>query len=111
MILKLGFTPRAEARLRDIARHTLETFGAHQAQKYEALLIERCAMLASGRVPSRSCSSITRDTSDTDLLYARAGEHFLIHAIEDDEVTIIDILHTRSDLPRWIAAIDAMGGA
>ena len=40
----------------------------------------------------------------------RAGEHFLVFLDRPDEVIIVDILHSRSDLPRHVAALTALEG-
>ncbi|MBO6868958.1 MAG: type II toxin-antitoxin system RelE/ParE family toxin, partial [Thalassococcus sp.] len=40
-----------------------------------------------------------------DLRYIRAGEHFVVYVETNLTVTIIDILHSRCDLPRHIAAL------
>ncbi|MFT6532796.1 MAG: plasmid stabilization system protein ParE [Limimaricola cinnabarinus] len=102
-------TPRAEESLVDIALWTLETFGPRQAEIYETELLDRCAALAAGRAASRDCSSLLDPDADaeTDLRYARAGEHFMVFIDTPDELVILDILHGRSDLPARIAAIQA----
>jgi toxin ParE1/3/4 len=96
-------TRRAEASLIDIARWTIKTFGARQAEIYETDLIARCEAIAKGEVASRSCAVLVE--SYQKLRFTRAGEHFLVFLENDDVVTIVDILHSRSDLPRHIAAL------
>lgn len=99
-------TRRAEDSLVEIARWTIETFGPRQAEIYEAELLERCDAIVSGQAYSRSCSILVDDAAD--LRYLRAGEHFLVFLDRPDEVIIVDILHSRSDLPRHIAALSAL---
>ena len=99
-------TPRAEQALVEIALWTMETFGGRQADFYESDLIERCGALARGEMISRSCGILVDHTSD--LRYARVGEHFLIFLDDPEELIIIDFLHSRSDLPRHIAALEMM---
>ncbi len=96
-------TRRAETSLVDIALWTIETFGQHQADVYETELIARCEAIARGEVASRSCSVLIDDANN--LRYARAGEHFLVFFDHPDEIIIVDILHSRSDLPHHISAL------
>lgn len=99
-------TRRAEASLIEIARWTIETFGARQADLYEAELLDRCDAILSGRAHSRSCSILVDDAAD--LRFVRAGEHFVVFLDRPDEVIIVDIVHSRSDLPRHVAALTAL---
>ena len=99
-------TRRAEESLVEIARWTIETFGPRQADIYEAELLSRCDAIVSGQAHRRSCSILVDDAED--LRYLRAGEHFLVFLDRPGEVIIVDILHSRSDLPRHIAALSAL---
>lgn len=99
-------TRRAEASLVEIAKWTIVTFGHKQADTYEAEPLERCQAILSGQAHSRSCAVLVDDAAD--LRFARAGEHFLVFLDRPDEVIIIDILHSRSDLPRHVAALTAL---
>jgi plasmid stabilization system protein ParE len=101
-------TRRAEDSLFEIARWTIETFGQRQADIYEAELLSRCEAIVSGEAHSRSCSILVDDAAD--LRYLRAGEHFLLFKDGPDDVIIVDIIHSRSDLPRHIAALTALKG-
>ena len=96
-------THRAEASLVEIARWTIDKFGPHQADLYEQELIERCQAITEGRVVSRSCSILVEVAAD--LRYVRAGEHFLVYLDQPDVVVIVDILHSRCDLPQHISAL------
>ena len=96
-------TRRAEESLVEIADWTMETFGANQADAYEAELISRCEALARGEVASRSCAALVDDAAD--LQYCRAGEHLLVFVVRGDATVIVDILHGRSNLPQHIAAL------
>ena len=102
----LRLTRRAEASLVDIAGWTIETFGVRQAEFYEAELLDRCEAILSGQAHSRSCSILVDDAAD--LRFARAGEHFVVFLDRPDEVIIVDFLHSRSDLPRHVAALTAL---
>ena len=99
-------TRRAEASLTKIARWTIKNFGLRQAELYEAELLNRCTEILNGQVHSRSCAILVDDADD--LRFVRAGEHFLVFLDQPDEVVIVDILHSRSDLPRLLAAVKAL---
>jgi plasmid stabilization system protein ParE len=99
-------TRRAAVSLVEIAKWTIETFGARQAELYEAELLDRCEAIVSGQAHSRSCSILVDDAPD--LRFVRAGEHFLVFLNRQGEVIIVDLLHSRSDLPRHVAALTAL---
>ncbi|WP_371228905.1 type II toxin-antitoxin system RelE/ParE family toxin [Roseovarius sp. 2305UL8-3] len=99
-------TRRAEDSLVEIARWTIETFGPRQAELYESELLARCEAIVSGQAHSQSCSILVDGAED--LHYLRAGEHFLVFLDRSNEIIIVDILHSRSDLPRHIAALTAL---
>ena len=99
-------TRRAEASLVEIAHWTIQNFGPRQADLYEAEVIARCEAIAKGEVASRSCAVLVSGAED--LRFVRAGEHFLVFLDRPDEVIVVDILHSRSDLPRHVAALSAL---
>ncbi|QIE48043.1 type II toxin-antitoxin system RelE/ParE family toxin (plasmid) [Pseudohalocynthiibacter aestuariivivens] len=99
-------TRRAEAKLVEIAEWTIATFGPKQAELYETELLDRCQAILNGQAHSRSCAILVDDAED--LRYARAGEHFLVFLDRPDQVIIVDILHSQSDLPRHVAALTAL---
>lgn len=100
-------TPQAEESLIVLAFWTIESFGTQQAERYEDELIDRCDAISTGTVLSRSCA-VLLGHGDTDLRYARAGEHFVVFLDAAEQVVIVDFLHSRSDLPRHIAALDVL---
>lgn len=106
MTRSFRLTQRAEGSLVDIARWTIQQFGARQADIYETELVARCEAIARGEAVSQSCSVLVDD--EADLRYARAGEHFVVFLERSTEVLVVDILHSRSDLPRHIAALGAL---
>ena len=106
MSRSLRLTRRAEASLVEIAKWTIEQFGLKQADLYEAELLTRCQAILNGQAHSRSCAVLVDEAAD--LRFARAGEHFLVFLYQPDEVIIVDILHSRSDLPRHIASLSAL---
>jgi plasmid stabilization system protein ParE len=97
------FTRAAEASLGEIADWTIDTFGPAQALRYEAELLERCMAIVEGRVHSRDCSALAPEGRG--LRYVRAGEHFLVYAELEDAVVIVEVLHSRSDLPARLARV------
>lgn len=99
-------TRRAEASLTEIARWTIENFGLRQAELYEAELLNRCQAILNCEAHSRSCAVLVDEAAD--LRFTRPGEHFLVFLDQHNEVVIVDILHSRSDLPRHVAALTAL---
>jgi|TARA_R110002124_G_scaffold109196_1_gene261932 plasmid stabilization system protein ParE len=106
MSRSLRLTRRAEASLVEIAKWTIEQFGLKQAELYQNEVLTRCQAILNGQAHNRSCAVLVDDAAD--LRFARAGEHFLVFLDQPDEVIIVDILHSRSDLPRHVAALAAL---
>lgn len=102
-------TRRAEASLVEIAKWTIETFGHGPAELHEVELLSRCEAILDDQAHSRSCAVLVDDAED--LQFVRAGEHFLVFLDRPDAVIIVDILHSRSDLPRHVGALTALKGA
>ncbi|MEI4263969.1 type II toxin-antitoxin system RelE/ParE family toxin [Roseovarius sp. D0-M9] len=98
-------TRRAEASLVEIAKWTIANFGFKQAELYETELLDRCQAILNGQAHSRNCAVLVDDAAD--LRFTRAGEHFLVFLDRPDDVIIVDILHSRSDLPHHVAALAA----
>ena len=106
MSRSLRLTRRAEASLVEIAKWTIEQFGLKQAELYQNEVLTRCQAILNRQAHHRSCAGLVDDAAD--LRFARAGEHFLVFLDQPDEVIIVDILHSRSDLPRHVAALAAL---
>ncbi len=106
MSRSLRLTRRTEASLVEIARWTIANFGLRQAELCESELLNRCDAILNGQAHSRSCAVLV-DGAD-ELRFVRAGEHFLVFLDRPDEVVIVDILHSRSDLPRHVAALNTL---
>ena len=102
-------TRQAEASLVDIALWTLETFGPRQAAAYEEDLIGRCIEIADGSAMSQGCRRLIDPELPEDLRFTRTGRHFIVFVEDADQVTIVDFLHARSDLPRRLAALADLG--
>ena len=99
-------TRQAEASLIDIARWTLETFGPRQAETCEEDLISRCIDIADGTAISQGCRQLIDPAQSEDPRFTRSGQHFIVFVEDADRVTIVDFLHSRTDLPRRLAALD-----
>ena len=102
-------TRQAGASLVDIALWTLETFGPRQAAAYEEDLIGRCIEIAGGSAMSQGCRRLVDPELPEDLRFTRTGRHFIVFVEDADQVTIVDFLHARSDLPRRLAALANLG--
>ena len=102
-------TRQAESSLAEIARWTLKTFGPGQAAAYEEDLIGRCIEIADGSAVSQGCRQLVDPQLPEDLRFTRSGRHFIVFAEDPDQVTIVDFLHTRSDLPRRPATLANLG--
>ena len=98
-------TRQAEAALIDIARWTVQTFGPRQAKAYEADLIDRCQQIAAGTALLQDCRRLIDPDLPEGLRLARAGQHLIILVDSPEQVLIVDILHSRSDLPRRVRAL------
>jgi toxin ParE1/3/4 len=101
-------TRQAEQSLIGIARWTFETFGPRQAAAYEDDLIARCREIAAGTAQSQDCRQLIAPDLSEDLRFARAGHHFIVFVEHPEQVIIVDFLHTRSDLPRRLAALSEL---
>jgi toxin ParE1/3/4 len=98
-------TRRAETALLDIALWTHQTFGPRQAAAYEEDLITRCRDIASGTAQTQDCRRLIDPDLPENLRFARAGQHFIVFVEDDAQVTIIDFLHNRTDLPGRLAEV------
>jgi len=98
-------TRAAQASLIDIARWTFESFGPRQADAYEEDLIATCRDIAAGTALSQDCRRLIDPDLPEDLRFARCGQHFIVFVEGPDQVIIIDFLHSRSDLPGKLAAL------
>jgi plasmid stabilization system protein ParE len=98
-------TQTAQASLIDIARWTVETFGPRQTDAYEEDLIATCRDIAAGTALSQDCRRLIDPDLVENLRFSRCGQHFIVFAADVDQVIIIDFLHSRSDLPEKLAAL------
>lgn len=103
-------TKQAEASLTEIARWTIETFGPRQATAYEDDLITTCRDIAAGTALSQDCRRLIDPDLAEDLRFTRAGQHFIVFTEDEEQLIIIDFLHSRSDLPRRLTSLAAPRG-
>ena len=97
-------TRQAEASLVDIALWTFENFGSGQSAACEEDLIRRCIDIADGTAISQGYRQLIDPSLPEDLRFTRSGQHFVVYIEDSDRVIIVDFLHSRSDLPRKLAA-------
>lgn len=105
----LRLTRAAEASLIDIARWTHDTFGPRQAEAYEEDLIAACRDIAAGTAQTRDCRRLIDPDLPEDLRFARCGQHFIVFVENPDQVIVVEFLHSRSDLPKRLAALPDPG--
>ena len=99
----------AEASLIDIARWTYETLGPRQAEAYEEDLIAACRDIAAGTALSQDCRRLIDPDLPEDVRFTRSGQRFIVFVEEPAQVIIADFLHSRSDLPKRLAALPDPG--
>lgn len=105
MIRRWRLTRQAEDSLAEIADWTFATFGTRQAEAYAADLIGTCREIAAGHVITRSCGQLAGKAVPEDLRYARCGQHYVVFVEAADQISIVDFLHVRVDLPGKLAAL------
>ncbi len=98
-------TLQASLAIEEIARWTTNIFGPRQAAAYEEDLIARCAEIAAGTAISQDCRRLIDPDLPEDLRFTRAGQHFVVFVEEPEQIIIIDLLHSRSDLPNRLARL------
>jgi len=98
-------TRQAEASLVEIARWILDNFGPRQAEAYEEDLITRCNDIANGTAQSQDCRRLIAPDLSEDLRFTRSGQHFIVFIEDSTQVIIVDLLHSRADLPGKLAAL------
>lgn len=102
-------TRAAEAALTGIARWTYDSFGPRQAAAYEQDLIAQCHAIATGSAPSQSCRRLIDPDLPEGLQFSRCGQHFIIYIEDTEQVIIVDVLHSRTNLAGRLANVDLAG--
>jgi len=100
-------TRQASLAIEEIARWTTETFGPRQAAAYLEDLIARCAEIAAGTAITQDCRRLIDPDLPEDLRFTRAGQHFVVFVEDPDQIIVIDLLHSRSDLPSRLGRLRA----
>lgn len=98
-------TPFAKSNLIDIVVWTVQNFGEAQAEKYEGMILERCAGLVDGTTSSRDCATLEGKSGASGLLFARAERHFIIFQETEQRIVVLAFLHVASDLANRIGAL------
>ncbi len=78
MTRRVRFSDLAESRLNDIVEWTEERFGPHQADRYRLDLLNRVQRLAQDTIPAQSCRALWHSDLPADMMFIRAGRHFII---------------------------------
>ncbi|WP_439528404.1 type II toxin-antitoxin system RelE/ParE family toxin [Pannonibacter sp.] len=83
-------------------------FWTTASRSHEEDLIAVCREIAAGTAVSHDCRRLIAPDLPEALRFARAGQHFVVFVEDAEQVTIIDFLHGRSDLPRRLANIRSL---
>lgn len=105
MIRRWRLTRQAEDSLAEIADWTYATFGTRQAEAYAVDLIATCREIAAGHAITRPCRQLAGNGVPEDLRYVRCGQHYVVFVEAPDQISIVDFLHVRVDLPGKLAAL------
>ena len=94
------FTEEAERDLREIARYTLDKWGAKQLESYRKSLNKSFASIAKNEVIKRRFSKNSPDIFDT-----KSGGHFIFYLTpEQGKPIIIAVLHEARDIVKHLAS-------
>ena len=95
-IPSVKFSPEARNDLADLRRYTFDKFGEEQVDAY-------VSKLAEGIQRIRVMPGIGRrhDEIPDDLLLVNVEQHYLVYQHVDDQIYIVRILFTRSNLGRY----------
>lgn len=99
-------TPRAEARLTEIAGWTIDNFDVEQALRYEQQLIDRLGALARGDLPhGKRCEQLLPGPRKNmpELWYYREGRHYIVYQDLADRLIVIDFIHGSRNLEQLLA--------
>src|SRR5262245_2588331 len=89
----------AEQDLAIIARHTVETWGAPQLQKYRSLLNRALADLTDDPLRHRTKA---RPELVRECRSYHVGRHIILYRVKDDTVEIARFLHDSMELERHL---------
>ena len=96
----ISLTRRARRDYADILAWTLDTFGHAQAERYADLLERRLGDIRQGIAHVRTGAQITGHARHDRLRIVSAGQHFVLFVETAEEIRILALLHSRSDLSR-----------
>ncbi len=98
-------TVTARETLVEISQWTYETFGPRQQEHYLDLMLSRFAAIANGHVHALPASKFTGRNKDIKVLCATAGQHIVLFIEGDNQIEIIDLFHSRSNLKARISKL------
>lgn len=88
----------ADAAMEAISNWSTDHFGAGQAYRYCAELLDRIDSLAQGHLTGQSCRDLIAPDLRADLRLIRAGRHAIIYVETAQMITILDVVHLSADL-------------
>jgi toxin ParE1/3/4 len=90
----LELSERAQLDFRDILSYTLQTWGEEQLVKYRDLIASAFTAIINNPEAGRGDTAPYRRYT--------AGQHFIFYRIEGATVTVVRILHRKSDFLRHL---------
>lgn len=93
-------TEAADADIQSIARYTVETWGAEQARRYEALLENHFKAIGRQKAQTRMILK-----HRPELLVSRCEHHYVFHLVRERQCPLIlAVLHENMDLMNRLRA-------
>lgn len=90
---KLRLTSEARDDLRDVLQYTLETWGRKQRATYKARILRTLRELA--RFPGLGRE---RNELGVDMRSFPVGQHLIVYRVDDKELIVTRIMHSRMDV-------------
>ncbi|MGH2530689.1 MAG: type II toxin-antitoxin system RelE/ParE family toxin [Thermomicrobiales bacterium] len=90
---RLRLTQEARDDLRDLLQYTLETWGRKQRDSYRALVLRTLRDLATFPGLGRKRAEL-----GADLRSFPVGQHVVIYWLNDEELIVTRIMHSRMDI-------------
>lgn len=96
---RFAYSEQAAADLKDIYKYGFETFGAAQAEHYNAGLRSSVEIAASFPLIGRLYQT---ETGDVFRSY-NSGRHMIFYRVESDRLLVVRILHSSMDFDRHLS--------
>ena len=97
MVLEVALRPRARADIKEIARHTLRTWGRTQARRYVRGLDDAMKRLAEHPELGHRCPEVAPE-----LRQQPSGEHLVFYFVTTVAIDVVRVLHKRMDPERHV---------